>query len=378
MGIPRTYISLSVVLSACATGARAIHVGGPPRNQRQNLSWESDGERDMCVSFEMTTEQTVDIEPGALVYGSGCSKQRLRSGGIYVDQWYGRIGNNVYQIAHAIFAAKLYRRTKVYTPPEWTPQDGSIRQLFNFSDLFTIEKDDEFRRRVNCQDSTTSGKAGHYFLYKCFGVRRSDYTNVLRTYLLPHLTHEGRAACKKEEENTKRELVVHLRAGDLLDPSSADATSKKGRMAPCSFVDGILADPRVGSFEGIRVVTEPDRKHPCLNHYASAGATVQSESLAADACSFMHAEHLAFGSKSTFSEALSLFNPKAVTLYEPMACVTLVGRKSLKEECPPDHGHACKYCVKEMDQARSVENKVNWVLNFPSSSISPEGMQCFE
>jgi len=378
MGIPRTYISLSVVLSACATGARAIRVGGPPKNQRQNLSWESDGERDMCVSFEMTTEQTVDIEPEALVYGSGCSNQRLKSGAIVLDQWYGRIGNNVYQIAHAIFAAKLYRRTKVYTPLEWTSQDGSIRQLFNFSDLLTIEKDDEFRKRVHCQDSTTSGKGIHYFLYKCFGVRRSDYTNVLRTYLLPHLTHEGRAACKKEEENTKRELVVHLRSGDLLDPSSADATSKKGRMAPCSFVDVILADPRVGSFEGIRVVTEPDRKHPCLNHFASVGATVQSESVAADACSFMYAEHLAFGSKSTFSEALSLFNPKAVTLYEPMACHTLVGRKSLKEECPPDHGHACKFCVAEMDQARSVEDKVDWVLNFPSTSISRERMQCFE
>lgn len=378
MGIPRTYISLSVVLSACATGARAIHVGGPPRNQRQNLSWESDGERDICVSFEMSTEQTEDIEPEALVYGSGCSTQRLKSGGIVLDQWYGRIGNNVYQIAHAIFAAKLYRRTKVYTPHEWTSQDGSIRQLFNFSDLIIVEKDDEFRKRVHCQDSTTSGKGIHYFLYKCFGVRRSDYTNVLRTYLLPHLTHEGRAACKKEEENTKRELVVHLRAGDLLDPNSADASSKKGRMAPCSFVDKILKDPRVGSFESIRVVTEPDRKHPCLNYFASAGATVQSESIAADGCAFMHAEHLAFGAKSTFSDALSLFNPKAVTLYEPMACLHTARRDFKKEDCPPDHGHSCKYCISEMDEARSVENKIDWVLNFPSASISKEGMQCFE
>jgi len=232
MGIPSTLISVSVVFSVCTTGARAIRVAGPPRYSKQNLSWQSDDLRDVCVSFEMSTEQTIDIEPETLVYGSGCSKQRVHSGGIWMDEWYGRIGNNVYQIAHAIFAAKLSGKRQIKTPQnaDKTPADGPIRKLFNFSQYLEVDVDDEFRSRVVCQES----KGDHYFLMKCWGVRRSDYTKVLRTHLLPHLIPEARDACKGEEANTKRELVIHLRAGDLLNPNSEDANSKKGIMAPCS------------------------------------------------------------------------------------------------------------------------------------------------
>lgn len=371
MGIPRVLIPLGVVASVCTTGALAIHAVGPPQNQnrQQSLSWHSDDTRDVCVSFAMSTEQTIDIDPETLVYGEGCSKQRVQSGGIVVDQWYGRVGNNVYQIAHAIFAAKLSGKSRVDTPLDWTSHDGSIRQLFNFSDHFDIRPDEEFRSRVSC----TERQGAHFFLYRCNGVRRSDYTNVLREYLLPRLNEEGHRACKQEAKNKRLELVVHLRAGDLLNPHSEDATSKKGRMAPCSFVDKIVAEPQSDKFDRIRVITEPDRKHPCLDHFVKNGVHVQSESVAADACAFMQAEHLVFGAKSTFSEALSLFNPNPVTLYDPIGGCHAHQTSS---SCP--RSRAIKYCIRGMDTSRSVDAKIDWLLSHPSEEINRVGMQCLD
>jgi len=227
---------------------------------------------------------------------SDCARQRIHRGGIVVDEWYGRVGNNVYQVAHAIFAAKLSGKLRVDTPA-----NGTLRELFNFPKTLDIEDDPEFQARVACKAKRSTYES-HFYLYKCSGVRRSDYTNVLRTYLLPHLSDKARNTCTREEANTKRELVVHLRSGDILNDSTW-----KGRMAPCSFVERVLSDRAVGSFERIRVITEPDRKHPCLNYFVANNISVdvQSESLAADGCAFMHAEHILFTAKSTFSIGLN-------------------------------------------------------------------------
>jgi len=366
MKTPRALIPLSVVFSACTTGGRAVHVGGPPRYYKQNLSWHSDDPRDLCVNFGTLPG---DVEPDTrLEDGSGCSKQRIQTDGIIIDQWYGRVGNNVYQIAHAIFAAKLARKTKVNVPLEWTSLDGSIRELFYFSDHFLIDEDEEFRTRVHCSER----QGAHFYLYDCEGVVRSDYTKVLRTYLLPYLNDDARAVCKREQANTDRELVVHLRSGDLLDDST-----RKGRMAPCSFIEKVMEDPFVCPFfPRLRFITEPDRKHPCLNYFAKTNykVEVQSKSIAADACAIMYAKHLAYAAKSTFSMALNLFNPEPVAIYNPIGGCR--NRKRHNVSCP--HGHDVMYCIPGMDYARDTDSKIDFVTNFPSEKLWRVGVGCLK
>jgi len=172
------------------------------------------------------------------------------------------------------------------------------------------------------------------------------------------------------------ELVIHLRAGDLLNPTNPreDANSKKGRMAPCTFLDKVLEDSQDQGFERIRAITEPDRKHPCLPIFIEHGAIVQSESVAAVACAFMNAKHLAFSAKSTFSEALSLFNPNPVTLYEPNGCHHM----HTTDMCPSGQGRTIKYCIDDTDVARTDEKKMYWVMQQPRKRIHKEGMQCFD
>lgn len=369
MGVLLAPISLSVVLSAGTTGACAIFVADLPGYKKQRLSWHADDQHDICVSFATSSEQAFDIEPEARVYGTGCSRQRVQHGGIVVDQWYGRVGNNLYQIAHAIFAAKVSGNLQVNLPREWSFHDGSIRTLFNVPGVFDVNEDEEFRARVHCENSSDS----HFFLYKCSGVKRSDYTSVLRTYVLPHLVDGARGACQKEEANTKLELVIHLRAGDLL--SEKDPNDRKARFAPCSLLDKILADPLSGSFERIRAITEPDLMHPCLSKFEAEGVEVQSKSVVADACAFMHAQHLGFFAKSSFSDALSLFNPNPVTLYDPTGGPIGCRKHGANKECP--HGQAIKYCIPG-HRSTSLEDKVNWVRQFSSNHISRGGLQCFE
>jgi hypothetical protein len=333
----------------------------------------------MCVSFALSTEQALDIEPETLVYGSGCSKQRIQNGSIVVDKWFGRAGNNLYQIAHAIFAAKLSGKLQVEVPLAWSLANGSVRQLFNFTGHFDIDEDEEFRARVNCEEREGS----YFFIYQCSGVKRSDYTKVFRTYMLPHLIDGARGVCQREEANTKRELVIHLRAGDLMSVISKDANTRQGIMAPCSALDKILATE--GPFERIRALTEPKSKHPCLEKFAANGVEVQSESLGTDSCVFMHAKHIAYFARSSFSEALSLFNPKPVTVYNPMGGpVGCRKHGPTWKECPHGpcptecpNGQTIKYCVSQLEKKRSIRQKINWVKNCSIEDVWREGLECF-
>jgi len=195
--------------------------------------------------------------------------------------------------------------------------------------------------------------------------------------MLPHLIDEARGVCQQEEANTKRELVIHLRCGDFLSHNSwLRPFDKKLHMAPCSLLDKILMDPRSGSFDRIRAITEPDRKHPCLKDFVAKGVEVQSKSLAADACAFMHAKHIVYFGKSTFSEAFSLFNPNPVTVYDPEESTHACKKHGADTEC--QRGQAIKYCVPKLEHPRNNKEKVDYVVHFPKESIWRDGLQCFD
>jgi hypothetical protein len=189
----------------------------------------------------------------------------------------------------------------------------------------------------------------------------------------PHLTDEARGACQQEAANTKRELVLHLRVGDIL--RKPNVNERKARMAPCSFLDKILKDPLSGRFDRIRAITEPGTNHTCLTEFAAKGVVKQAKSLVADACAIMHAQHLAYFSKSTFSEALSLFNSKPVTLYDPMAGPKGCRKHGKETECP--HGQATMYCTPE-PQFHSLDWKLKWVHECPTEDIEKHGLTCFD
>jgi hypothetical protein len=284
-------------------------------------------------------------------------RQAIHNGSVVMSRWVGRIGNNLHQIVYAIFTAKLSGMERVKPPGV-----GPISKLFDLPKSITIEPDAEFRSRASC-----SSLNEQYYYVQCRGAKQADYTKVLQEYLVPHLNSESRDACKREVSNSERELVVHLRSGDLLNNPH-----KKSAMAPCSFFDTLIN--REHGFRRLRVITEPDHRHPCLPLIAktSVNTTVQSESLAADACALMHADHLAIGADSTFSVALSWFNTRPVTIYDPFGKC----RSAEERMCPS--GKRAMYCVPGIGTVRTGQDKVDWMLKYNSSLIRKGVEQCFE
>merc|ERR1719188_193888 len=338
---------VGVAFSGFATGADAIRAAIVPR-QQENVTWGGQPTNDICVRF------VTPFEP--ILLGDTCDedadmKQYVRQdagSAIKISRWYGRTGNNLFQVVHALFIAKLSGASRVTTPGP-----GRVSEVFHLPKSFDVEFDSEFRARVKCRDD----RHHSHFGTTCVGVRRSDYTEVLRTHVLPHMTP---GVCKAEASHLKRELVIHLRSGDLLKSGK----HVQSRFAPCSFFHA-LTDQTMG-FEQVRVITEADRKHPCLNYFAKnhMNITVQSSRvLAKDACALIHAKHLVLGSISSFPKALSLFNPNQ-TVYDPYgSCRKHQDYHS--EELACRGGKLVEYCVPGIGEYRNYPEEIDWMTHFP-------------
>merc|ERR1740121_440616 len=358
-----TLFSLSVAFSGCLAGARAIHANARDDGRCRGVVRT---DIDTCFPDRVLCPRPVVMENATMSRGPG---QVVTS--IVLSDWYGRSGNNLIQVAHTIFLAILSGVLRVTLPDSDTDHFGvstPIRQMFKFPQSFDIDPDEEFKSRVRCWASQ-----GFYYVLMCQRLRRADYTNVLRTYVLPHLTDEARGTCEREASNTKHELVIHLRSGDALlrDPPHP----QKSKFAPCAFFEAVAQDAKV-SFEGVRVITEPDRKHPCLGFFKEKNwnVTVQSESLVADGCAFMHADHLAIGAQSTFSDTLSLFNPHPVTLYDPFHCHERKG----EQQCSTSGTSSTRvdYCINHIDTVRMLADRMTWMLNYPIYHVRRDKVMC--
>jgi len=354
MRICELFLLHGALLFHCASTVRSLRID-PHRNA--GVNWHDGRTEHHYITF---TEPSDKATTHTCVTGDGeeCyMRQSMYNDSVVVSRWFGRIGNNLHQIVYAIFTAKLAGKERV-TPP----RGGPMRQLFDLPESITIEPDSEFRTRVSC-----SFRDERYYYVHCMGAARADYTKVVQEYLVPHLNSAARYACQREASSSKHELVVHLRSGDLLN-----STHKKSAMAPCSFFDVLIN--REHGFRQVRIITEPDHRHPCLRSIAntSVNITVQSVSLAADACAFMHADHLAMGADSTFSVALSWFNTRPVTIYDPFGKCLRAG----EHICPS--GKRVMYCIPGVRAVRTGQDKVDWMLNYNSSRIRKDGDQCFE
>jgi hypothetical protein len=356
-----TLFSLSVAFSGCLAGARAIHANARDDGRCRGVVRT---DIDTCFPDRVCCPRPV-VMKNVTSRGPGPDT-------IVVSDWYGRIGNNLIQVAHAIFLAILSGVLRVTLPDSDTDHFGvstPIRQMFNFPQRLDIDPDEEFKSRVYCWASE-----GYYYVLHCNKkLVRADYMNVLRTYVLPHLTDEARGTCEREASNTKHELVIHLRSGDAMfqDPPHP----QKSIFAPCAFFEAVADDAKV-TFEGVRVITEPDRKHPCLGFFKEKNwnVTVQSESLVADGCAFMHAGHLAIGAQSTFSDTLSLFNPHPVTLYDPFHCHESKG----EQQCSTSGTSSTRvdYCINQIEMVRMLADRVTWMLNYPKYRVRRDKVMC--
>eukprot|EP00440_Ansanella_granifera_P055102 gb/GFBE01059735.1/.p1 GENE.gb/GFBE01059735.1/~~gb/GFBE01059735.1/.p1 ORF type:complete len:292 (+),score=61.36 gb/GFBE01059735.1/:1-876(+) len=216
---------------------------------------------------------------------------------IAVPRWYGRLGNNLMQIAKALMKAEILGKSRVRLPKPLG--QGTFSDLFNVpKDGISITPNEEMKSRVQCVAFDKPAWVPFQLwvppmlsLQDCSNFTVTDISRLLSQYVRPLLKDEGKKACKAEAASVpEHELVIHLRSGDL-----AHEAGYQGRFAPCDFYD-MLIDQH--GFKSVRVVTEPDRKHVCIKtlqeRNLTVNVTVQSKSLAEDACALLEAKHVAY------------------------------------------------------------------------------------
>jgi hypothetical protein len=265
--------------------------------------------------------------------------------------FYGRAGNNLHQVAHALFIAETTEAKAVVLP---MPGE-SLSLLFDLPERIEVRADPEFRSRVQCWFQNPNLYWAH-----CDGVKRSDYVRVFRQYILPFFNKSGQEACQAEARNTRRELIIHLRSGDLLENSN----HPQAKFAPCAFFEKVAHDFK---FNHLRIITEPDMAHPCIKYLQRVhpDVIIQSKTYVEDACALMHARHLALGAMSSFSQSLNRFNAEPGMHYDPFGPC---GDENTTElTCTMMR--SIKYCVKGFDQTRTGQDKFDWMLHYGESDI---------
>mmetsp|Transcript_51806 Transcript_51806/g.138217 ORF Transcript_51806/g.138217 Transcript_51806/m.138217 type:complete len:347 (-) Transcript_51806:170-1210(-) len=281
---------------------------------------------------------------------------------VHVPMCYGRMGNHLYQFARLAFFAEVMNATALFPR-----RNSCIMDMFAFPErLEVLRSDPEFLSRVHC-DVDGSWDGVH-----CTGQKRSDYVRVFRQYVLPYLVQEGQEVCDVEAGNTRRELTIHMRSGDLL----IHTDHPQSRFAPCVFFEKVAHD---FNFTRLRIITEPDMAHPCIGALQRSQSpfdvTVQSKSKVEDACALMYAKHLALGSISTFSIMLSRFNPNPGFVYGSFGSCSTENTTEIAElSCGATR--QVEYCVDGILDYRLGEDKKRWLVNYGSSSIRKTQESC--
>lgn len=307
---------------------------------------------------------------------------------IAVPSWYGRLGNNLMQMAKALMKAEILGKSRVTLPKNKGGGQGTFSDLFNVpKDGISITPNEEMKSRVQCVAFDKPAWVPFQLwvpsilsLQDCSNFTVTDISRLLSQYVRPLLKDEGKKACKAEAASVpEHELIIHLRNGDL-----AHESGYQGRFAPCDFYDMIIDQH---GFKSVRVVTEPDRKHVCIKtlpeRNPTVNVTVQSKSLAEDACALLEAKHVAYGSLSTFSLMLTQLNKNLQSVYSPLRqdlmqrqaktaptfCETNTPMKSFTEACPPKAAAFYEYCIPDWNQEGKPPAKWKWMLSPHRSKI---------
>jgi hypothetical protein len=200
-----------------------------------------------------------------------------------IDQWYGRLGNNIQQISNAIFYC-MKNGINFYCPPH---------ELIN---SFSIQFG---------QDKNISGR---FFFYntseKDFDIDIQELNlhrrNICLKYIVPNFKFYIKEAYDKDT------LVIHLRSGDVysLNPPNTYVPN------PINFYEELIK-----IFEYAIVVAE-DLNNPIIESLSKNNKVIiQNSSLQDDFSALLRAENLVTSGVGTFSVAAALCSRNIKNLF---------------------------------------------------------------
>lgn len=257
---------------------------------------------------DTSTELEQDTSEGGVQKSSAMDTMDTSDDNVVeIKHWYGRLGNNLIQVANAIEIAEMTGATVVL--PVNKDKTGGIYEAFDLPDQIQVTKLD---KGADCKARHPGSKSYPYWGIKrkhsgylssnCF--TQDERHRVMQMYIRPHLKANSVPVGDDDE------LVIHVRGGDLLDEESAELDISKftqASMPACAAYEKVI---NYYKFEKIRIV-QSDNKNPCADllktRFPSKQVTVQSFNVLEDFMNLANARNL-FLAFSTFSSTAYSFS----------------------------------------------------------------------
>jgi hypothetical protein len=212
---------------------------------------------------------------------------------VTIDRWYGRLGNNIQQIALAILYAQQHgRRALIPEHPQikaihygnkkfWSDRLKNKNRFFFFTDNAQEAIDIELN-----------------YEYVCENIQK-----VAQTYITPHFKF------KIDEPFDQDVLVIHLRGGDLFDPT--------GEIHP-GYVQNPLSfyETLIRHYKKTILVCEPGLTNPIIPRLKEhPSVTLQSSTIEADFQTLLRAQNIVTSGVGTFAIAAALCSRNLKNLF---------------------------------------------------------------
>lgn len=226
---------------------------------------------------------------------------------LIIDQWLGRLGNNILQLLRAIILSKQNKDGLIVFPSH---------HLLSSTQIETSE----YRCNTNTIDTFFNLKK-----YELEDVEPYIFKELYVKYIKPIFK------INKYIQTPPSSLYIHLRSGDLFSP----------RPHPAYVPPPLYYYTEVSkNFNTVTIIAE-DNKHPCINELEKIKNTnISYNSLENDLITLSSVENLAIGF-GTFGFLIYLMNPY------------------LKHLCIP------RYCLDELPKGNWGNNIVLTIIDLP-------------
>jgi hypothetical protein len=215
-----------------------------------------------------------------------------------VSEWYGRLGNNVQQVANCVMLAEKHG----VTFEQHLNHDIINKFILKFGkDGINFEgRFFYWSPHVDCKKvkvvGTNEVNLDIDYIYR--NIRR-----VSRDYILPHLN------IPKIDTFNEDCLVIHIRGGDNFDRLFTSPTNYVQN--PLAFYNSLIP-----KFKSVHVVVEPNSNNPVvLELQKNSKLTFQSGSLFEDFATLLAAKNLATSGVGTFAIAAALCSENIKNIY---------------------------------------------------------------
>lgn len=246
---------------------------------------------------------------------------------VTISKWYGRLGNNIQQIAIAILYAQKNKRRAII------PNHSLIRPIFYGDKKLTGNLFANKNRFFFFGEPQADNDVTLDYDYVCRNIHK-----IANDFIAPNFKFD---IGQPFDHNV---LVIHLRAGDIFDTTKY--IHQEYVQNPLSFFDNLII-----KFKKTIIVSEPGIESPILSALKHRPTvTTQSSSIETDFQTLLRARNLATSGVGTFSIAAALCSKNLENLF----CTDVFSPGHLNPQMIRNGVNV--HCIKVMDEYIKIGN----------------------